>query len=106
MFSFLNLFIEQNNGPPASLAFAQVSVESVTGKFSQNIKAHHPQDKKIHCWYYRVQGRWAMFLGQMCDKDSQERGVARERLHAVYTEVSRSHHNLPTTLLSNQTSAA
>lgn len=26
MFSGLNLFIEQNNGPPASLAFAQVSV--------------------------------------------------------------------------------
>lgn len=45
-FLFLNLFIEQNNGPPASLAFAQVSVESVTGKFSQNIKAHHPQNKK------------------------------------------------------------
>lgn len=47
-----------------------------------------------------------MFLGQMCDKDSQERGSGEcGELHAVYTEVSRSHHNLPTTLLSNQTSA-
>lgn len=31
------------------LKFLSMQIESVTGNFSQNIKAHHPQDKKIHC---------------------------------------------------------